>query len=389
MLGADGPRTYLVLFQNLAEVRATGGVAGAFAVIRADRGRVEIVGQGSASADLRTFEAPVLRLDPAMRHLYSDRLGKFPADVNFTPHFPTAAKLAREMYRRRTGVTVDGVLATDPVALSYLLRATGPVQLPSGDTLTAANAVRRLLSDVYARLPSSPEQDAYFAGAARAAFGALTGGRVDPVAAISGLTRAAEEHRLLLWSAHESEQDLLTGTVLEGALPDHDEDRPTVGVYLNDGTGAKLSYYLELSATLSSGECRPDGRRALRLRIALRSTAPPSGLSPSVLGAGDIVAPYITRTNVMVFSPTRGGVVAIRRDGRPARFGAGLERRRAVAVITIDLRPGQATRLDVDLLSAVASPVAQADLEPAVLTTPGVNPWPITVDSAVSCPAVR
>src|SRR6185503_10399184 len=32
MLGADRPRTYLVLFQNLAEVRATGGAPNAFAV---------------------------------------------------------------------------------------------------------------------------------------------------------------------------------------------------------------------------------------------------------------------------------------------------------------------------------------------------------------------
>ena len=91
-----------------------------------------MVGQGTASNDLGGFDSPVLRLDPAMRQLYTDRLGIHPADVNFTPHFPTTAILAREMYRRRSGHVVDGVVATDPVALAYLLRATGPVPLPSG-----------------------------------------------------------------------------------------------------------------------------------------------------------------------------------------------------------------------------------------------------------------
>jgi hypothetical protein len=44
------------------------------------------------------------------------------------------------------------VLATDPVALSYLLAVTGPVTVPGGQTLTATTAVRELLSDAYRTL---------------------------------------------------------------------------------------------------------------------------------------------------------------------------------------------------------------------------------------------
>src|SRR4051794_662986 len=43
MLGAGGPRTYLVLFQNPAEMRATGGMPGAFAVLGADHGRIGLL----------------------------------------------------------------------------------------------------------------------------------------------------------------------------------------------------------------------------------------------------------------------------------------------------------------------------------------------------------
>src|SRR6478752_6272351 len=40
MLGADGPRSYLLVAQNPAELRATGGLIGSVALIRADHGAV-------------------------------------------------------------------------------------------------------------------------------------------------------------------------------------------------------------------------------------------------------------------------------------------------------------------------------------------------------------
>ncbi|MDV3208776.1 MAG: aconitate hydratase AcnA, partial [Rhodococcus ruber] len=51
--------------------------------------------------------------------------------------------------------------ASDPVALSYLLRGTGPVALPDGTVLTARNAVPLLLNDIYGRLPDTTQQDAF------------------------------------------------------------------------------------------------------------------------------------------------------------------------------------------------------------------------------------
>ncbi|HEV2087209.1 MAG TPA: DUF4012 domain-containing protein [Cryptosporangiaceae bacterium] len=384
MLGTQGPRTYLVVFQNLAEVRATGGEFGAFAVVRADRGVVRVVAQGTAARDLGVFPKPVLPLGPAREGLYTDRLGRFPADVNFTPHFPEAATLVREMYRRRTGTTVDGVLATDPVALSYVLRGTGGVRLPSGDTLTAANAVRLLLVDSYARTGSAAEKDRFFAGAARATFDALVRGTGDPQVAFRGLVRASGERRLLVWNARPDEQRLLSGTVLEGSLPSADGPRPTVGVFLNDGTGAKLSVYLRPAAHLEAGRCRDDGRRELRLRVTLTSAAPRAGLPDYVLGLRLGGRPYTVRTNVLVFSPTGGGIVDARLDGRPARLGTGTERGRAVGVVTVDLPPGATKSLDVALITGVERPGADAGI-PEVRTTPTVRPWTLTRQSLLSC----
>jgi hypothetical protein len=376
LLGADGPRSYLLLSQNLAELRATGGMFGSYAMIRAEGGRVSMEQQGT-SASLRYFTPPI-SLDPAMRALYTDLPGTYPADVNLTPHFPTAATLYREMFRRRTGIQVDGVLAVDPVVLSYLLKATGPVPVPGNPTLVSDQVVRTLLNDSYQQL-GDQDQDTFFAASAAAVFDAFLTKNVDPRVLLSAFDRSITERRILFWSARSGEQKTFGDSRMTGSLPEQDTV-PTVGVFLNDGSGAKLGYYLRPSATLTVGDCRADGRRQLRLQFSLHSSAPKTGLSKSVLGLGLAGDPYTARTLVSVFSPAGGAVVGGRLDGREVAMGSGIERRRQVAVANVEVRPGATRTLEVDLLTAKTSTGA-ADL----WLTPTATPWITQVLSAPTC----
>ncbi|MEH1101606.1 DUF4012 domain-containing protein [Micromonospora sp. CPCC 205561] len=376
LLGADGPRTYLVVSQNPAELRATGGMIGAYAVIHADAGRVRMGRQGTSGA-LGRFQPP-LKVPAEVRRLWADLPGIYPANVNLTPHFPTAAALYREMFRRRTETTVDGVLAVDPVVLSYLLKATGPVMVPGGVPLAAENVVRTVLSDSYQQMDNE-KQDAFFAASAAAVFEALVTKNVDPKALLSAFDRAVTERRILFWSARPEEQRTIGDSRMAGVLPERDTV-PTVGVFLNDGSGAKLGYYLRPSATLAVGGCRPDGRRELRLRITLRSSAPKSGLSESVLGLGLAGDPYTVRTLVSVHSPAGGAVLAARLDDVETAVGSGTERRRQVATANVEVRPGGSRTLEVTVLTA-ATRAGTAEL----WLTPTATPWTTQVVSAPSC----
>jgi len=382
MLGSNGPRTYLVLFQNNAEVRATGGMPGAYIVIGADAGAIQLLDQSTAS-DLGIFETPALKLAENIEALYTERPAIFPADVNLSPDFPTAALLAQTMYQKRTGVRVDGVMATDPIALSYLLRVTGAVKVPGGESLTSENAVRMLLSEVYFRY-NPAGQNAYFADAAYAVFLALLNGQGDPKGIVTELSRAAGERRLLVWSADQREEAILTGTVLAGRMPDDGAANPTVGVFLNDGSGAKLDYYLTHAAALSVGGCAQEGSRELHLRLTVGSTAPARGLPEWVTGLALSGDPYTSRTNVMVFSPTGGAIISVTLDGKPQDFGAGFERNRGVGVITVDLPPGESKTFDIAIEIGIPAAASQA-IKPRLWTTPGVRPWLTTVTSGAKC----
>ena len=121
------------------------------------------------------------------------------------------------------------MLSTDPVALSYLLRGTGPVELGAGQTLTAENAVAMLLSDVYAQIPDPALQNVYFNAVASQVFAAVSAGRAIPQTVLQGLTQSATERRILLWSADEDEQALIAPTHLSGALTRSEDGAPQGG----------------------------------------------------------------------------------------------------------------------------------------------------------------
>nr|WP_246383264.1 DUF4012 domain-containing protein [Microbacterium proteolyticum] len=362
MLGADGPRSTLVLFQNNAEWRSLGGVVGAVAQLDTVDGRMTLVAQAS-SADVGDLSAePVAELAADVRSIYDTRPARYLQNTTQVPDFTVGAPLAREMWRRVHGTDVDAVVALDPVTLSYLLRATGPVRLASGDDLTADNAVRLLLDETYRRYPDPRQQDAFFQSAAAAVFQALADGRVNPVALVDAVGQAGRERRLLVWSADATEQAVLDGSTLQGALPASDGTRTTFGVYLNDGTGSKMDYYLH--PLVETAWCGAD---LASVHVELRSDAPdPASLPAYVTGGGEYGVPVgDALTGVYVYLPPGAQLLERRTTGEDGAtgFAGGVHDGREVVKWSVRLAPGETSQLDLLVrltataeLDAVATP---------------------------------
>jgi Protein of unknown function (DUF4012) len=372
MLGASGPRTYALLFQNNAELRATGGIAGSWAIVRVEHGGVQILKQGSAG-DVNNHLSGV-PVPPDVAAVYTNRPGTFFQDVDMSPSFPTDATLASAMFEQAYGIAVDGVISTDPVALAGLLRATGPVELPLGGSLTASNAVSLLLSQVYKDIPNPAQEDVFFAQAAYAVFTALSAGQGDAHATVKALADAAAAGRLTVWSRHPDEEKLLAGTALEGAMPVVERpERPTIGVFLNDGTGAKLDYYLHEDVAVIAASC-PAGRIGLQVRVTLTSTVPAeaAGLPAYVTGGAKTGVPLgTTRTQLVVAAPIGGAIVSATTDGVRNSIGTGIESGRSEGIVFIDLAPGETKTIDISLVTAqLATAVRAKGVAPQVRSTP-------------------
>ncbi len=366
LLGAGGPRHHLILVQNNAELRATGGIPGSVVLLRADAGAVEVVDRRSGGS-LGGLDAPVLPLTAAERAIFGDDLGADMRDVTFTPDFPRSAELARAIWRQEVGGPVDGVLSIDPGALAHVLGATGPVALPDGERLTAENAVQLLLNTVYLRLGDPVRQDAFFASTADAVFDAMVSGQGQASATVEALAHGAREGRLMMWSAHPDEQALLAGTVLSGELRGVQGDSPVVGLYFNDAIQAKMGYYLRSDVTTTPTGCTADGARSFTVTVTLTSTAPvdAADLPTYVTGVEEGFPRGDLQTNVLLYAPEGGRVETVRVDGAPAAVFAQVHDGLGVVGRTVQLRPGGSVQFDYDVVGG-----AGQTGEPVVRTTP-------------------
>ncbi len=355
MLGIDEAREYLFLFQNNAELRASGGIPGATSVISANGGSIGLIDQ-SSSIDFRgaTGES-VLPLTEEERSLFTPILGRFIQNATLTPDFARSGELAQARWLQQTGQEVDGVAAIDPVALSYLLEATGPVSLPDGTELTSENAVATLLSGVYQRFADRPDlQDAYFATAAAAVFEEVSSYEGDAGSMLDALARGAEERRILVWSADDVEQELLERTTLAGRLPQTTDKVSAFGVFFNDATGAKMDYYVDALIGGDSTSCRQDGRPEFTVGFGLTSSAPDNAaqsLTDYVTGGGVFgVEPGRIRTEALIYVPPGAVITGGRVNGEPAEFNVQEHEGRLVAKFVVELAPGESQSVQIDVL---------------------------------------
>ena len=317
MLGAEGPRDYLLLFQNNAEIRATGGVPGSWALVHAEHGELRMVEQGSVK-DFPPAPGPVLPLTEAERAVYGPELGIYFQNPGFGPDFPRAAELWQAHWDLRyPDRPIDGVLALDPVAMSYLIEGTGPVQV--GDTtLTADNLVEELLSRPYVEL-APQAQDRLFQQVARAIFDAMTADLASPTRFVEGLQRAADEGRLLVAPADAGDRELLEGSAVLGELRTDAGATPLVDIGLNDATASKMSYYLRHWADVRAQSCQ-DGRQVLDATLNLSQAISPSEAAelPDYLTGGGSYGtePGTQLVAVRLYGPAGGTIDDLSLDGR-------------------------------------------------------------------------
>lgn len=157
LLGANGPRTYLFLFQNNHELRATGGFIGSYAHLEVNRGEIRkffVDGIFNPDGQLKENIVPP---EPIQKISAGWSLH----DSNWFPDFPVSAEKAIFFYEKTGGPTVDGVFAFTPTILERLLEVTGPIFLEQYNvTIDAENFLPLIQTEVeekYDREENNPK----------------------------------------------------------------------------------------------------------------------------------------------------------------------------------------------------------------------------------------
>lgn len=381
LLGANGPRNYLLVFQNLAESTALGGTAAALTEVHVENGAISI-GRQASSGDFPWRDgSPVITPDPNVEAIFEPLMYTRLNLSTSRPDFRTAAEIAQAFWQQHIGGDVNAVISVDPVALSYLLEATGPIAMSTGDQLASDNAVRLLLNEIYFRYPAEEikRTDAFFAEAAKGVFDSLMSPTTDMPKLIKAMSRGISEHRIMAWSADPVQQEVLASSPLSGILPTTNEDSTTTGVFFRDMSASKMDYYLKTAAKLSTDSCTTDSP-TFTATVDLQSTITQE--------QADALPPYVAsglwgaehfRTQVFVYGPpgtTLAGTEVVS-QGRLTTFDLAAEDLgRPVASFMVWLAPGQTSQI-----TATFTGGAGKYGPPEIRTTPMLNPTQATVDA--------
>jgi hypothetical protein len=382
MLGASGPRTYLLMFQNLAETTALGGTSAALSEITVDNGAISITRQASSQDFAVQDGNPIIPEDAMLAALYDPMFYTRLNLATSRPDFPTAARITQAFWDKNIGGTVDGVISIDPKALSYVLSATGPVTMSTGDVLTDQNAVSLLLNEIYFRYQGKdgPDQtDAFFAEAARTIFSALMSTNAEPTKLLASAMKGVNEHRIMAWSANPQEQQLIAGTALAGILPTTNDATTTTGVFFRDMSASKMSYYLETAARLTTDVCTaPTPTFTSSVDLHSKLTTEQAANLPSYVASGPWGGKKF-RTQVFVYGPPGTTVASSSVDVSGIETtlgGTSTDLGRPVVWFWVYLAPGQSSTVTATFTGAEGRYAS-----PALRTTPMVNPTAVTVDA--------
>lgn len=140
----DSDHRFLLVSQNSAELRATGGFMGSYGLVKI----------GPSGFKLEKY-ADIYSLPwtpSGIPRPEGQRMGKWPSlmlwDANWWLDFPTSGKTILTAWDRLQPKQpkVDGVIAIDLVTIQTLLKEFGPIELPQyGKTITAENMVQTLI----------------------------------------------------------------------------------------------------------------------------------------------------------------------------------------------------------------------------------------------------
>ena len=348
----DAPRNYLILAQTNAEARPSGGLTGSLGMVTVQGGHLSLQPFVSDMEIPNTGE-PVVELTAEERMLFTDKLGTDIRDVNFTPDFPRTGEIVRAMWARQYGVQVDGVIAIDPLFLQNMLAVTGGVTMPDGSVLDGETTAQTLLNTVYANM-TPEETDKYFADAAQAAFDHITQNADDPKAYIGALSQSVKQGHLLLWSAHEDEQDLIAESEISGRLITEGA-KPQVGVYISDETQSKMDWYLHREVTTKFQKVAANGANQYTVHIKLKNlmTAEELATAPNyVTGGTDGTEPGDIRTALFLYAPANGRLVDWKFQNQNDYQGVTVHDGLTLAVGKVTLKPGEEYEITLHVQSA-------------------------------------
>lgn len=349
ILGANGPRTYLIMACSEAELRSVGGFPGSTGLMTVDNGKLEIGEMTAPNLSFAQSEDEVLELTDEERTLFGTRAGEYFYDAGYNPHFPRAAEIMKSIWDANKKPPFDGIISVDPVFLQSILELTGGVTTSDGVAVNGSNAAEVLMNSAYimystesfedestessdiaaddqktAYALASAKQNAFFSEVASLALDAFFG-NIDSVSMLSAVQVIGDsiaDKRIYMWVANPEEQAVIEKLDAACAIS-MSEANPELGVYLATTVASKGNWYINSDTTVGNETKNADGSTSYSVTTTITNTLSPDDAAnlPAILTTPDQYAVDKVRSkgdmilDVYLFAPMGGVITDLQVEG--------------------------------------------------------------------------
>ena len=285
IIGDGEDRTFLVVAQNCAEMRAGGGFPGSVGKAKVTDGEFTF-GDFSGVLNYLPEEQPstITITDEENTLFLPDWYGCNPIKATVNPDFPRAAEIITAAYEEYNNETIDGVISLTPHIIQRLLTITGPVTLSNGVTLDDTNAVSYLQRQIYFDYFKSNDYtnnyveanditDALFAECADLVFHELMNNinKDSIIQLMTIITESSKDRVMMIWMKDPESQAEITKLGFSGAVYSEPE-KPVIGVFYNVNLSCRLGPYVDYHVTMGEGVENPDGSMSYHVTVDLSNT---------------------------------------------------------------------------------------------------------------------
>ncbi len=317
LLGNPKPITYLLLFQNDAELRPTGGFLTAYATLTLDKGKVK----AGVSQDIYTLDSKFTNKPPAPEPIrkYLPLVYKWNLrDMNLSPDFKVSMDTFTKYYRQIPGhPEVDGIVAIDTEILVRLLKVLGPIGVPGyGGKFSAELTSKYNIPQVIYELENIITRPTYEIREGRKS---ILGPLMQSILAnmmnspkskwpefFNIFTDSVREKHLLMYFFDQDKQEAVEALGAAGRIVNYDGDY----LHINDTNfaGAKSNLFVKPEVK-QEVTINPDGSLKKKLTLTYRNVAPPSNCN---LEAGQLCLNGVLRDWLRIYVPKGSKLISFK-----------------------------------------------------------------------------
>lgn len=351
---ADGTqRTWFLVLQNPVELRATGGFLGAFGILTAENGKLNLE-RFAANNDLPEVKSPVPAPEEFALNYDKFYSRTYWTSTNMTPDFPTAAGVQAAMYAQATGRHIDGVIAIDAVGLNRLLDVVGAIDVEDIGEVTSENFLPLALNEAYLRFPDKDDRANFLLPVGEEVWSRLVSGNfLNPRSLMVPLGELVATKRIQMWSP--GELDRLKRLGLAGELRPT-EDADYLMVVGQNAAGNKVDYYAHRRVRYRVDLTNPRSVKGV-VDVQISNGAPADAKPGYIMGPilpNDF--PGLNRTFTSVYMPMSTFVTEGMVNGSPSGVESKNELGLAVASRFLEIPPQSDGTFTIRTQSSLARP---------------------------------